>query len=96
MGNSNSYIPNPENTDHIELPEMMLNELEFFARNVHEEWACKRIDEGWRYGQHRDDRNKLHPSLIPYEDLPEEEKDYDRLTAISTIKMVIAMGHTIT
>lgn len=96
MGNSNTYTPNPKYTEHIELPDKVLNELELIAQNVHEEWANKRMKEGWKYGPVRDDNSKLHPGLIPFEDLQEVEKEYDRLTAISTLKMVISLGHTIT
>lgn len=65
-----TYIPNPLDTEHIVLPEA-LNELtEQMARNVHEVWAKGRIDEGWSYGEQRDDQQKKHPCLVAYEELP--------------------------
>jgi hypothetical protein len=79
----------------IELPSELLESMELLAKNVHEEWARKRIEEGWQYGPQRDDVKKLHPSLIPYEELSEEEKEYDRQTALSTLKMVISLGYKI-
>lgn len=93
--NNKFYIPNPKNTSHIELPEKVFSNLELFACNVHEEWAKRRIDDGWRYGPFRDEEQKLHPSLIPYVDLPEVEKEYDRITVISTLKMLISCGYKI-
>lgn len=89
------YLPAPQNTDHIELPEDLLQKIEIIAQNVHEEWAQKRISDGWQYGPTRNDLLKLHPSLIPYADLSEEEKEYDRKTALSTLKMVINLGFNI-
>ena len=50
---------------------------------------------GWKYGPVRDELKKEHPCLVPYEDLTEEEKDYDRATALSTIKYILANGYRI-
>lgn len=66
--------------------------LETLARAVHDEWARGRIEEGWRYGPHHDDTLKQHPRLVPYEDLPEAEKNYDRATAAVTITTLIGLG----
>ena len=43
----------------------------------------------------RDDEKKTHPCLVPYEELPEIEKDYDRNTAIGTLKLIQALGFDI-
>lgn len=90
-----TYIPNPLDTEHIVLPEA-LNELtEQMARNVHEVWAKGRIDEGWSYGEQRDDQQKKHPCLVAYEELPETEREYDRNTAIQTLKLILKLGFKI-
>ena len=69
-----NYIPQPLDTSDIQLP-IELNELvEQMAKNVHEVWAQTRIEQGWTYGAERNDTLKQHPCLVPYEDLPEEEK----------------------
>ena len=65
------------------------------ARRRSEVWAKARIDEGWTYGEKRDDIHKKHPCLVPYDELPEEEKEYDRNTAMNTIKMVKKLGFRI-
>lgn len=70
--------------------------VEQMARNVHEVWAESRISKGWVYGEQRDDEKKTHPCLVPYEELPEEEKEYDRNTAISTLKFIMKLGYKIT
>ena len=44
----------------------------------------------------RDDEHKKHPSLVPYEELPEQEKDYDRATAMNTVKLLLKFGFSIT
>lgn len=89
------YIPQPENTQNVELPEELMPLIEDMARNVHEVWSKNRIDDGWTYGPVRDDATKQHPCLVPYDDLPEREKDYDRATSQETLKLILKLGFTI-
>ena len=89
------YKPNPIDTSPITLPSELLELTEQIARNVHENWAASRIAEGWTYGETRDDRAKTTPCLVPYEELSEVEKEYDRVTALETIKLIVALGYTV-
>ena len=89
------YKPNPIDTSGIELPADLLELTEQIALNVHENWSAGRIAEGWTYGSCRDDEKKTTPCLIPYSELPEEEKEYDRRTALQTLKAIVALGYTI-
>ena len=68
---------------------------ERLAENVHATWAEKRLAEGWRYGPERNDAGKEHPCLVPYDQLPEEERDYDRATARAVIDALLAEGYEI-
>ena len=85
------YSPNPIDTSDVELSEEMKQLVEQLARNVHENWALGRINEGWTYGSERNDALKQHPCLIDYDDLPENEKDYDRNTAVETLKLILKL-----
>jgi len=89
------YTPKPIDTSDIQLPEELNSLLEAMAKNVHEIWAQERINQGWTYGEKRDDVLKQHPCLIAYEDLPEEEKVYDRNTSIETLKLILKLGFKI-
>ena len=89
------YIPNPIDTSDIELPEELLALTEKIAENVHENWSAGRIAEGWTYGEERDDKKKTTPCLIPYAELPEIEKEYDRVTALQSLKLIMALGYKI-
>ena len=89
------YIPQPINTSDVELPEELKPLLEAMAKNVHEVWAQTRIAQGWQCGPERNDAMKCHPMLIPYEDLPEEEKLYDRNTAAETLRFILKSGFKI-
>ena len=93
--NKLDYIPEPTDLSLVDLPESLIQLSERIAENVHEVWAKARIDEGWTYGEKRDDIHKKHPCLVPYDELPEEEKEYDRNTAMNTIKMVKKLGFRI-
>lgn len=90
-----NYIPKPETTDDIELDLELKNLMEKMAKNTHENWAKQRINDGWKYGEKRDDIKKEHPCLIEYEKLTEEEKKYDRITAEQTLKLIIKLGYKI-
>ncbi|MBE6752816.1 MAG: Ryanodine receptor Ryr [Ruminococcaceae bacterium] len=89
------YIPNPIDTSDVELPEGIEELVEQLAKNTHEVWAANRIAQGWSYGEQRDDERKLHPCLVPYEELPESEKVYDRATSIESLKCIVALGYVI-
>lgn len=67
------------------IPSDFLPYLEKIAEGVHNCWAECRLREGWRYGEKYDQSQKLHPCLIPYGQLPESEKEYDRRTSQYTM-----------
>ena len=87
-----NYKPQPVDTSSIELPEQLMLLAEQMAENVHEIWAATRIEQGWIYGPERNDSLKHHPCLVPYSELPESEKVYDRNTSIETLKFILAKG----
>lgn len=89
------YTPNPIKTDDVVLDDSLLALCEEIAKNTHEVWAAGRIADGWTYGPVRDDAAKKHPCLIPYEELSEEERAYDRATSLQTLKLVTKLGYTI-
>jgi hypothetical protein len=90
-----TYKPKPINTDHIILSADIMQLVEQLAENTHDIWALQRINEGWTYGGHRDDQLKQHSCLVPYNELPENEKQYDRNTAMGTLKMIAFLGYSI-
>lgn len=90
------YIPQPLETSDIVLGEELQDLVEQMAKNVHEVWAKTRLEQGWTYGKERSDVLKHHPCLIPYEELPEREKEYDRNTALETLKLICKLGFKIT
>lgn len=89
------YTPKPIDTSKIILPDDLLNLTEKIAENVHDVWAEERIRSGWTYGPNRNDEKKENPCLVPYNELPESEKEYDRNTALETIKMILSLGYEI-
>ena len=89
------YTPNPIDTKDITLPEELLALTEQIAENVHDVWACGRIAEGWTYGNAKDPEKKTTPLLVPYGELSDSEKDYDRNTALETLKLIVKLGYSI-
>lgn len=93
--NRNNYVPHPIDTSDVVLPDELLSLAEDIAKNVHEVWSAGRMKDGWRYGEERNDAEMLHPCLVPYDDLAETEKEYDRNTSQETLKMILKMGFRI-
>jgi len=89
------YTPNPIDTSHIQLSGDIMELCEKLAENTHKVWSAGRIAEGWVYGKNRNDKLKQHPCLMPYEELPESEKNYDRATVMETLKVIISLGFDI-
>lgn len=90
-----SYVPQPIASDAFNLSPQLHQLTELLAKNAHEVWAKTRQDEGWTYGPVRNDAKKQHPCLVPYEKLPESEKEVDRRMAIETLKVIQALGYRI-
>ena len=90
-----SYKPQPIDTSSITLSSDIVDLTERLAKNTHDVWAQERMAQGWRVGPERNDSRKEHPSLVPYEELPEAERVYDRNTAIQALKAIIAFGYRI-
>jgi class 3 adenylate cyclase/tetratricopeptide (TPR) repeat protein len=90
-----AYKPRPIDTSGITLPDEVLELTELLAKNTHEIWARQRVSERWRYGAERNDERLEHPGLVPYEELSEVEKQYDRNTALETLKTIISLGYRI-
>ena len=93
--NNKKYNPQPVDTSNVKLSDELMELAEMMAENVHDVWAATRIAQGWTYGPERDDAKKQHPCLIPYADLPEEEKEYDRNTSLETLRFIINAGFKI-
>lgn len=86
------YEPKPIDTSGVEIGGPLEVLTETLAENTHDNWAALRIAQGWTWGNKRDDDAKLHPDLVPYADLAESEKEYDRATAMETVKVLVKLG----
>lgn len=91
-----NYNPKPIDTTSIKLDADIVELGEKIAENVHDVWAVGRIKEGWTYGEKRNDTEKTHPCLVPYNELTDSEKQYDRDTAMETLKLIQKLGYVIT
>jgi RyR domain len=89
------YKPKPIQTEHIVLGDEFLELVELLAENAHDIWASERLQDGWTFGPERDDTERRHPCLVPYAQLPDRERDYDRTMVIGSIRAILALGFTI-
>jgi hypothetical protein len=90
-----TYEPRPIDTSKVKLSAELQDLTEQLAENAHDNWARRRLSEGWTWGARRDDAAKKHPDLVPYGELSESEKHYDRDTAMETLRAIIALGYRI-
>ncbi len=86
------YRPSPIDTSKIKLPKELDALMEHLAEHNHDIWAQQRLKDGWTCGPKRNDERKQHPDLVPYDQLPESEREYDRNSARETIKAIISLG----
>ena len=91
----NSYKPKPLETDQVALDRELLELVELLAENAHNVWASQRLLDGWVFGPARCDELRRHPCLVPYSQLSDEEKTYDRNSVLGTIRAILALGFTI-
>jgi hypothetical protein len=89
------YEPQPIDTSRVALDGEIRELTELLARNAHDIWARQRLADGWHFGPKRNDQKKEHPCLVPYEELPDSEKAYDRNAAMETLKAIVALGYRI-
>lgn len=89
------YVPNPIDTSDVELPKELEVLAERISKNVHDVWAKSRMSQGWTWGEKRNDDIKQHPCLVEYEELSDEEKEYDYNTGLETIKLILKLGFKI-
>lgn len=90
-----TYKPRPIDVSGVKLPPDLEKLSEQLAENAHENWAALRIEQGWAYGPKRSDAQMLHPDLVPYEQLSESDKEYDRRSALDTLRVLLGMGYDI-
>ena len=95
MKKNTAYIPKPIDTSAVELSDALVHLTELLAENVHDIWAVGKIKEGWTFGPQLDAQKKTTPFLIPYKELPDAQKNYDRATAMETVKTIIRLGYII-
>lgn len=59
----------------------------------HEAWSKFKIDQGYVYGEVKDDEKKTHPCLVPYDELPAHQRAKDKLFQSSILSMLAAAGY---
>lgn len=95
MSENAEYIPSPVDTSDVNLPEELLSLSELLSENVHENWAAARMSDGWTFGPEFDEAARKTPNMVPYPELDECEKDYDRRSSMETLKLIMKLGFKI-
>ena len=89
------YEPKSLDLTRVQIPADLINLVEQLAEITHDNWLKQRLADGWRHGQSRNDLLKEHPCIVPYDDLPESEKEYDRKISLGVIQAMLALGYRV-
>jgi len=73
-------------------PSFKTSEIEGLAEMEHGRWVVERLESGWKFGSKRDALNKMSPFLVPWNDLPEGVKEYDRKAVLNWPKIFAQAG----
>ena len=65
------------------------DEIECMAALEHGRWNIERLQDGWLPGKKRDNSKKIHNCLVPWNELSEEIKEYDR-SAVKKFPVILA------
>ncbi|VDP80904.1 unnamed protein product [Echinostoma caproni] len=90
------FVPQTVRTSHIQLPNNVEIVRDRLAENLHEMWSMRKIDQGWKYGERRDDQNGLHPCLTTFGKLPTPDRQYNVTLAYETLRTIVGLGYNIT
>ena len=96
ISNRNHYKPHPVNLEDIHLDNDIMQLQDVFAENIHEVWAKERKEEGWVYGPVVDAQEKTDPNLLPFDLLPQQEKEHCRILVLESIKLLEKLGWQLT
>ncbi len=89
------YKPSPIDISDIDLSPNLVELTEMLSENTHKVWADARIKNGWTYGLQRNDNLKETPCLVPYDELPDSEREYDRILTVNILKVIRKLGFDI-
>jgi len=90
-----AYEPKSLDLTNVQISADLVNLVEQLAEITHDNWVRQRLADGWRQGQRRNDLQKEHPGIVPYDDLPESEKEYDRKISLGVVQAMIALGYRV-
>ncbi|OGN72213.1 MAG: hypothetical protein A2X25_00695 [Chloroflexi bacterium GWB2_49_20] len=69
--------------------------LEFLAEREHERWMQVKLADGWKYAPETDKDKKLNHCLVPWNELPDDEKEKDRDMVRGIPKMLARGGYAV-
>lgn len=76
----------------VAIQEFSVEEMEQLAKMEHDRWMAQKISQGYVWGEAKDDEKKTHPCIVPYDALPENEKDKDRRNIRNMIPFLREVG----
>ena len=69
--------------------EIVLSNLDISASESHDNWLAYKSIEGWKYGKKKNVKKRLHPNMVAYSDLPEDQQRKDEIF-LQTVRDCVA------
>jgi class 3 adenylate cyclase len=91
--NAGAELKPPTGTPPVKLTADIVSLVEQLAEFNHECWLKERTGQGWKFGPKRDEDRKENPCMVPYAELSEDDKKFNRATALETIRTILDLGY---
>ncbi|VUZ49839.1 unnamed protein product, partial [Hymenolepis diminuta] len=89
------FVPVPISTDKIHLPNVVERIRDKLAENLHELWSMRKIEQGWVFGERRDEARRRHPCLCAFDKLQQQERLYNVTMALENLKTIFSLRYNI-
>ena len=76
-----NQAPDWQNESAVAGVKFKLANLDATPEDMHKNWCKAKLNDGWTYGIEKNPNKKTHPCLLPYDQLPEEQRVKDALFA---------------
>ncbi|MCX5697236.1 MAG: RyR domain-containing protein [Candidatus Omnitrophica bacterium] len=70
-------------------------EIEILGEMEHARWVIERLLDGWKLGEVKDTSNKISPYLVPWSELPDSIKEWDRIAVHKIPQFLAESGLTL-
>lgn len=87
------HVPGLEFISHVQAIELSGELLERLAEAAHNVYCAGKARDGWKFGANKSEKDKTHPLLVTYQELPEMYRESNRATVRNIPKKLARAGY---